>query len=142
MQLSPNFSLEEFTVSQTASRLSIDNTPPPAVLERLKTTASRMELVRAFLGKPILVSSGYRSPPLNKAVHGAANSAHVQGWAVDFICPGYGTPLVVCRALARSGQEFDQVIEEGTWVHISFDPQMRGEVLTMRDGVYRKGLTP
>lgn len=140
MKLSPNFDLSEFITSQTAARRNIDNAPPPDVIDRLKATAAKLELVRAFLGKPLLISSGYRSPALNKAIGGAANSAHVLGYAADFICPGFGSPLAVCKALVKSGIKFDQIIEEGTWIHISFDPRMRGQVLTMKGGKYTVGL--
>ena len=140
MKLSDFFTLEEFVTSQTATRKGIDNTPPPEVIDRLKATAAKLELVRAFLGKPLLISSGYRSPALNKAIGGAANSAHVLGYAADFICPGYGDPLAVCKAIKASGLKFDQVIEEGTWVHLSFDPRMRGQILTKSGKGYTAGL--
>ena len=140
MKLSPHFDLAEFTISQTASRLKLDNTPDADTIERLKITAEAMEEVRALLGKPILISSGYRSPAVNKAVGSSSTSGHVKGWAVDFICPSFGTVKAVCRVLAKSKIDFDQLIEEGSWIHISFDPRMRREVLTMRDGHYVKGL--
>lgn len=143
-QLSPHFSLEEMTFSQTAARRGIDNTPPEGVRQRLETTAARMEGVRRALGeKPIRVSSGYRSPALNDAIGGSDTSAHTLGWAVDFTCPGFGTPLQVAKALAESGIPFDQLIHEhGSWVHISFDPRGRQQLLTIdRKGV-RQGLLP
>ena len=143
MQLSPHFSLSEFTISQTASRLGVDNTPDETVIARLKQTAEGMELVRDLLGgKPILIRSGYRSLPVNRALGSSDTSAHVKGYAVDFICPAFGTPLAICKALSKAkGFEFDQLIEEGSWVHISFDLRMRGEVLTMKAGKYEAGLT-
>lgn len=132
MKLSEHFTLAEFTASQTAARRGIDNTPPPAILDRLKITAAGMEKVRAVLGKPITVSSAYRSPALNKAVGGAKNSAHVEGWAVDFNCHAFGTPLEVARKIQTSGIAYDQIIHEfGSWVHISFDRRMRGQELTV-----------
>ncbi len=143
MQLSPHFSLSEFTLSQTASRLGVDNTPDETVIARLRQTAESMEEVRDLLGgKPILISSGYRSLAVNRALGSSDTSAHIKGYAVDFICPAFGSPLAICKALSKSKLEFDQIIEEmGTWVHISFDPRMRGQVLTMRDGKYASGLT-
>jgi hypothetical protein len=148
VQLSPHFSLSEFTISQTASRLGVDNTPDETVIARLKQTAEGMEEVRDLLGgKPILISSGYRSLAVNRALGSSDTSAHVKGYAVDFICPAFGSPLAICKALSKSKLEFDQIIEEGTWVHISFDPRMRGEVLTMKKGppgskpTYEQGLT-
>jgi len=134
MNLSPHFTLAEFTASQTAARRGIVNTPPPEVLARLKVTAAGMEKVRAVLGKPVTVSSAYRSPALNKAVGGAKNSAHVEGWAVDFNCHAYGTPLEVARKIQSAGIAYDQIIYEfgpRGWVHISFDPRMRGQELTV-----------
>jgi len=112
-----------------------DNTPPPEVVGTLRNTAARMEGVRRLLGDRVIsVSSGYRSRALNRAVGGARTSAHLTGHAVDFNCYGFGDPIAVCRALAGSGMAFDQIIEEGTWVHISFDPRMRRQVLTRRPG--------
>jgi hypothetical protein len=138
--LSPDFSLEELTTSQTASRRGLDNTPPSEVLEHLKNTALRMEAVRDLLGHPVLVSSGYRSPAVNAAVGGVANSAHCQGWAVDFICPAFGDPFAICQAVAASRIEFDQCIQEGTWVHISFAPSMRRQCLTKVGDGYQAGI--
>lgn len=142
MRLSPHFHLDEFTTSQTAARHGISNAPTAAVIERLKTTAAGLEKVRASLGKPILVSSGYRSPEVNRRVGGSPTSAHLKGWAADFISPGFGSPLAICHAIVEAKVPFDQLIEEGTWVHISFDPRMRGEVLTKKGKGYRAGLRP
>ena len=144
MNLSPHFTLEEFTQSQTAARKGISNVPPPAVVEVLKLTALGLEGVRTLLGNPITVNSGYRSPELNKAIGGVGKSQHVTGEAVDFICPGFGAPVDVCKAIVRSGLKFDQLIQEGTWTHISFSAQPRGDVLTAHfnaSGVsYTRGL--
>lgn len=140
MKLSPNFHIDEFTTSQTAARRGINNTPPPEAIKRLQNTAKNLEKVRAVLGKPLLISSGYRSPALNKAVGGSATSDHMTGDAADFISPGFGTPIAICRAIVAAGIKFDQLIEEGTWVHISFGPRMRGQILTMRNGKYTAGL--
>lgn len=142
MRLSDHFTLAELTASQTAARKKIDNSPPPAVIERLRDTARCMEEVRALLGNlPISVSSGYRSPRLNRAIGGAKNSAHMTGYAVDFNCYGFGDPLAVCRAIAASDIPFDQLIEEGIWVHLSFAPPLRRQVLTKAPGGgYRPGL--
>lgn len=132
MKLSPHFTLAELTVSATAARRGLDNTPPPAVLETLKATAARMEQVRAILGgKPIIVISGYRSPAVNAAVKGSRTSAHMTGHAVDFICPGFGLPRLVARRLAAELADFDQLIQEfGQWVHVGFGPGRRNQLLT------------
>jgi zinc D-Ala-D-Ala carboxypeptidase len=140
--LTPHFSLDELISSQTAARKGYDNSPPGEVIEHLRRAALGMEAVRQLLGdKAITVSSGYRSPLVNKAVGGAKTSAHLSGYAVDFNCFGFGTPLQVCRAIAASAIEFDQLIEEGTWVHLSFAPTMRRQVLTKAPtGGYIDGL--
>lgn len=138
-KLTAHFALEELTHTQ---HREFDNTPPPEVVANLRATAARMEHVRRLLGgRVITVSSGYRSPALNRAVGGARTSAHLDGHAVDFNCYGFGPPKAVCRAIATSDVDFDQLIEEGSWVHISFAPQLRRQVLTKRrSGGYALGL--
>lgn len=132
MNLSPNFTLEEATFSETAVRMGIDNNPSPEQLENMKKTAEGMEKVRALLGKPVRVSSWLRLPAVNQAIGGAAKSSHMDGWAVDFTCPGFGDPYTVAKALKESDIQVDQVIHEfGRWVHISFAPEMRGQFLTI-----------
>ncbi|MFM2053908.1 MAG: hypothetical protein RL456_1945 [Pseudomonadota bacterium] len=126
MQLTDHFTLDEFTRSDTALRLGIDNTPPAAVIEQLRLTAEMLERVRTFLGAragfpvPIHISSGYRCQALNRAVNSADTSDHVKGLAVDWTAPKFGTPLEVCRALAPAVDELGvgQLIHEyGRWIH-------------------------
>lgn len=139
MLITPNFTLQEFTASDTAARLGIDNAPDQGHLANIIRTAQLMERVRAGLGgHPIHVSSGYRSPALNKAVGGVPNSAHALGYAADWECPGYGDPLSCALALKAAnlgGWEFDQMIHErkvgSWWVHLSSDPQNRRQLLTL-----------
>jgi hypothetical protein len=121
MRLSENFSLEELTASETAARRGIDNTPSEEVINNLKRLAAALQEVRALLNnRSILVSSGYRSPELNRAVGGSATSDHCKGLAADFICPSYGTPNDVVRAISGSNLSFKQVIREfDKWVHLS-----------------------
>lgn len=140
MKLTPHFTLEELTITNKP----FDNTPSKEVLEVLRTTAFYMEQVRELIGNvTIKVTSGYRSPEVNKAVGGSKTSAHLYGYAVDFIASG-NTPYTIANVLAKGDLKFDQLIYEGTWVHISFDPKMRREVLTAhRNGdttTYTKGL--
>lgn len=131
MKLSEHFHLDEFTFSQTAIRKAIPNIPSPEIIGNLKEVADSMEKVRELLGnKTISITSGYRSKKLNEAVGGAKTSAHMLGYACDFICPSYGKPIDIVRKIAASKLEFDQCIQEGTWVHISFAPEMRKKVMT------------
>ena len=132
-KLSEHFTLEELTFSATAQRKQIDNKPPAEVLENMERLAAGLEEVRAALGnKPMRINSGYRSPKLNRAVGGARLSAHMAGYAADFVCPDFGSPLKIVKALAATGIQFDKLIQEGTWVHISFAPEARRQLLTAK----------
>ena len=136
MKLTPHFSLAELTFSATAQRKQINNTPPPVIVQNLHLLAAGLEDVRAALdGLPIRINSGYRCPALNRIVGGARLSAHLDGWAADFVCPDFGSPLEIVRVLARSDLVFDKLIQEGTWVHISFAPEARRQLLTAHFGV-------
>jgi len=137
MMLSAHFSLEELTASEVAARAGIDNTPSAEVVRNLARLAEGLELVRLALGsKPVHITSGYRSARLNQMVGGSKNSMHIQGLAADILCPAFGPPLEVCRAIARSGIGTDQIIHEfGAWCHVAFPhPGQigRNELLTIR----------
>lgn len=119
MMLSAHFSMDELTVSQEAVRKGIDNTPHGEQASNLARLAETLETVRSILGKPITVNSAYRSPAVNAAIGGASTSEHCDGRAADIICPAYGTPFQVATALYSSGIDFNQLIYEGSWVHIS-----------------------
>lgn len=144
MQLSQHFSLKEAIYSPTAINKGIDNNPTPAILEVMKFTAIKMEAVRQVLGnRIILITSWYRGPALNKAVGGVPNSQHAKGEAVDFICNGYGNVQQVCKKLidAKDVIQYDQLILEPSWVHISFvQNNPRGNELTFRNGKYSQGI--
>ena len=139
----PEFTLEEMTQSNTAKRLGLDNVPTGQVLDNLRNTANNLVAIKEELHyHPVIVTSGYRSPALNKHIPGSSDtSAHTLGWAADFKCPGYGTPYRVAAKIADCGIKFDQLIYEyGSWVHISFDPRMRQQVLTIDKSGTRSGL--
>lgn len=149
MNLSAHFTDAELTASAKAVALGIDNTPSVEILDSLHTLAGGLERVRAVLGAPIRVSSGYRSPKLNRALKGAKNSAHMLGLAADFTAPGFGDPLAIVKAIVAHKDliGFEQVINEGTWVHVSFPEEGKApalEVLTAHFGpagtTYTKGV--
>jgi uncharacterized protein YcbK (DUF882 family) len=132
-QITKHFRLSEFLFSSTAVRLGIDNTPSASITATLcNVLIPSMQAVRDLLGQPIRVTSGYRSPALNAAIHGAHNSDHMTGHACDFVAPDFGTPRAIAHCLVENMAEvkFDQLIHEGAWVHISFGPRRRNEVLT------------
>jgi len=124
MKLTENLSLNEATKSNTATRLGIDNTPPPAIVERMIETAEKIfQPLRDALG-PIRVSSFYRSPDLNRAIGGSKTSQHCKGEAIDM----QGI-LATNKMLFNSAcdlEDFDQIIwefgtlEEPDWVHVSY----------------------
>jgi len=143
MQLSEHFSLAEATFSETATRLGINNQPSDAQLKNMKIAAQGMEQIRKLLGKPIVVTSWLRLPEVNVAVGGSRVSSHMDGWAIDFGCPSYGTPYDVAKALKDSDLQVDQCIHEfGRWVHVSFAPEMRNQFLTIfkPENKYKSGI--
>jgi hypothetical protein len=149
MQISPNFHLAEFEASQTAARRGLDNAVPLNLYGNLERLAQLLEHIRAAIGKPITLTSGYRSPALNRLVGGSKTSAHMDARAADLICPAYGTPRQIARHLAGLDLAYDQIIEEGTWLHVAVakaDAAPRRQLLTARfdatgRATYTQGLT-
>ena len=131
IKITENISLNELLASDTSTRKGIDNTPTGTVqLKNLIEASNELwQPVRDYLGYPMVISSGYRSPKLNKAIGGAKNSAHLHGLAIDFVVPGFGDTRKIIRALNQFFKEkniaFDQLILEypnspGSWVHLGY----------------------
>jgi hypothetical protein len=120
MNLTPHFTLEELTASETAERNGWDNSPNDAELANLTRLADFLEQVKVVLdGKPIMISSGLRTKKVNDAVGSKDSSQHRTGCACDFRVPGM-TPDEVVRKIMASGISFDQVIREfDRWTHLS-----------------------
>ena len=151
VRLSKNFTLQEYTKSQTALRQGIDNTPNNEHLEKAKTLfASVVQPVRDKFGVTV-INSGYRGPKLNEAVGGSSKSQHCKGEAVDIECPG--TANYDVAKWIRDTLDFDQLILEfytpgipdSGWVHVSYKSEgNRKSVLTaMKENgktVYKPGL--
>ena len=151
MRLSKNFTLQEFTKSQTALRQGIDNTPSPEHLDAAKLLFETVvQPVRDKFGVTT-INSGYRGPELNEAVGGSSRSQHCKGEAVDIECPGTSN-YEVAKFIAEN-LDYDQLILEfytpgipdSGWVHVSVaNAENRKSVLTAmkEDGktVYKKGL--
>ena len=145
MKLSKYFDLEEFLVSESAARLGISNVPGPGIHLKLERLAETMDEVRELLGHPVIITSGYRSEALNRAVGGVKTSDHVKGLAADFICPRFGPPAVVCQAIRDSQIQFRQLINEfNKWTHIAIplspDDTGREVLSTFTPGIYVPGL--
>ena len=125
--MTPNFTLAELT---TTSHRQFDNTPNETELANLQKLAEFLEEVKTLLdGKPIMITSGYRSKPVNDSVGSSDKSQHRLGYAADFKVPGM-TPDQVVRALVASDLPFDQVIREfDAWTHVSISPSPRRQAL-------------
>jgi uncharacterized protein YcbK (DUF882 family) len=120
MNLTPNFTLDELTASESAERNGWDNSPNDAELENLKRLADFLEQVKVVLGgKPVMINSAFRSKKVNDAVGSKDTSQHRIGCAADIRVPGM-TPDQVVKAVIASGIGYDQVIREfDRWTHIS-----------------------
>jgi len=132
MQLSPHFSLEELTASDTATRLGIDNTPDERQIVLLGKLAARLEDVRAITG-PLQVTSGYRCLALNRAIGSKDTSQHIPCQAVDVKSLAGLSALELCLKVKESSINFDQLIWEfGAWMHLSFvETAPRRSILTI-----------
>ena len=137
VRLSENFTLQEFTKSQTAERRGIDNTPVEGHIENAKALFENVvQPVRDNFGVTI-INSGYRSGDLNYAIGGSNTSQHCKGQAVDIECPG--TPNYDVAKWIEENLDFDQLILEfytpgipdSGWVHVSYNAEdNRKSVLT------------
>jgi len=139
MKLSKNLSLKEVVKSNTATRLDIDNTPSEQAINNLKGIAEHVfQPLRDRFGVPIGVSSGYRSPALNKAVNGSRTSQHMVGEALDIDADIYGgLSNKDIFEFIKDNLVFDQMIwefgddESPAWVHVSYKSygENRGRIL-------------
>lgn len=119
MKLSPNFSLDELTRSEYASRHGLENEPDAKAIENLKRLAALLEQVRTLCNTPIIVSSGYRSPAVNAGVGGSKTSQHMFGCAADIRALRMSIGDLM-KKVVGSDIKYDQIILEfNSWVHIS-----------------------
>lgn len=134
MQLTKNFSLLELTSSETATRRGIDNTPSQTEINNLKKLCEEvMQPLRDWYGKPINITSGFRSAKLNRVIGGASSSQHVKGEAIDFTLPKEDYKKV--WKWITENLEYDQIIwefgnsEAPDWIHISYTTNNRNQKL-------------
>lgn len=149
MQVSAHFNLAEFERSETAARLGLPIVTPDRLVTNIRLLCERiLEPLRAELGAPIVVLSGYRPPAINKAVGGSPRSEHIDARAADIIAVGV-TPLEICRTAALLRLPFNQCIYEfREWCHVSvpvLGVPPRRELLTasreLGRTIYREGIT-
>jgi zinc D-Ala-D-Ala carboxypeptidase len=150
MKLSNNFSLSEFTASPTADRLGIDNTPNKEVTDNLQELVTFvLQPIRDRYGS-VVISSGYRSPELNKAIGGSTTSDHCLGCAADFEVQGMDNKEMA-KWIANN-LDFKQVILEfyhegdmhSGWIHCSYkkDNNKKQKLNALKDGkktIYTQG---
>ncbi len=146
--MTPHFSLNEFTKSDTAIRLGINNIPGTIARQNLETLCKEvLEPIRQYFNKPVRVTSGYRSRALNDAVGSKPSSDHVQGCAADIEITGI--PNIDVATWIRDKLDYHQVILEffryddpnAGWVHVSYRKNgNRKQVLTIGIDGTQKGL--
>lgn len=118
MKLSKNFSLKEMLVTSTG----IANVPTDKEIENMKTLAVKiLQPLREYMNRPVIVTSGYRSYEVNKAVKGSKTSQHMRGEAAD-ITAGTRTLNKMMYEFIRDNLYYDQLINEYNyqWVHVSY----------------------
>lgn len=125
------FNINELCRSNTAVRLGIDNSPSELIRTNLEALVEHvLDPLRSKWGAPIIVSSGYRCPALNKAVGGATSSQHMKGMAADIhtLSDSRADNMRLLRLLLNSGIVVDQVISENIdaqgrpdWIHVSYN---------------------
>lgn len=137
MMLSKNLSLAEVMKSATAIKHGIANEPSSKHLTNLKAVATNIfQPCRDYFGKPLAVTSGYRSEALNDLIGGSKRSQHSKGEALDLDAQVYGgfTNAELFHYI-KDNLDFDQLIwefgtdEEPDWIHCSYTTENRGEVL-------------
>lgn len=118
------FTIKELSYSKTAEEKNINNSPDINIQEHLKELIKFLNPLREAWGKPILVSSGFRCPELNKAVNGSKTSAHLTGYAVDLVpkdMKDWNDFITFLKDYLKN-KLFDQFIIETSgsfkWVHL------------------------
>lgn len=146
-----NFRYSELIHSNTAVRLGIENTPNAVHKANLIESCTKLwQPARDILGKTMIISSGYRSPAVNKAVGGSDSSAHSIGCAIDFTSPSFGTSRTIANKLAQEfkakGIKFDQIILEfpdtdSSWIHLGYKNRKGEHRCQLLTAVKRSGKT-
>ena len=134
-KLTLNFSYEELIHSDMAARRGWDNSPNDETIDlNLSRLATLLQKIRDYLGKPIMINSGYRSKQLNDAVGSKDSSQHRRGCAADIRSPGITAKELMVH-IVRNGFGYDQcILEFDSWVHISVpegDKPLRGNALVI-----------
>ena len=148
MKLSRNFTLNELTKSQTATRLGLDNSPADEHITNLGRLCKHiLQPLREHYDRSFTPSSGYRSEALCEAIGSSKNSQHAKGEAADFEIAGVSNYDLAC--FIRDHLDYDQLILEfyspadpqSGWVHCSYkETGNRKQALSFDGKAYTKGL--
>lgn len=132
------FTIQELTISNTAQRKSIDNTPDQKAAAALTALVTNvLDPLREAWGRPIVVNSGYRCPKLNRAVGGVARSQHTKGEAADIrtLSNRRWENEQLFKLIVQLKLPFDQLIDEHgySWIHVSYsEGKNRRQVLHVK----------
>jgi zinc D-Ala-D-Ala carboxypeptidase len=127
-QITPHFSIAEFTQSDTAARNHIDNSLPDLLQDNALSTCLLLERIRGVLSKysgrdiSINITSGFRCPELNRMVGSGSGSDHLKARAADFKAPDFGTPYNIASILAPMVDSIgigQLIYEFDSWIHVS-----------------------
>jgi len=127
MKLTDNFSLAELTKSQTAERCGFNNNPDKEHIDSLQKLCDNiLQPVRDYFQKPVMISSGYRSPQVSMQIGSSTRSQHCKGQAADIEIAGVSNKELA--DFINDNLNFDQVILEfhnpdeinSGWVHVSY----------------------
>ena len=132
-----HFTINEMTRSATAKRYGINNTPSPEVAHNIRNLVEKiLDPLREAWGQPIIVSSGYRCPRLNKIVKGAASSLHIVAQAADIhtVSDRPEDNKRLFDLIRKLNLPFDQLIDEYgyNWIHVSYGPRNRRNILHLK----------
>jgi hypothetical protein len=140
IKISKHITLAEAIKSETAAKLKLDNTPTAEHLEAMKALAEAVfEPLRKHFGKPIGISSFYRSPEINKHINkgkgGSSTSQHAVGEAMDIDAKIYNNGITNAQIFhfIKNNLDFDQLIwefgtdKEPQWVHVSYTKKRKNK---------------
>lgn len=121
------FTTKEMTSSQTAKLYHIDNTPTKEVVENLKKVMYILDIVRVYIGKPVLINSGYRCKKLNEMVGGVQKSMHTKGLAADFRTREKEDINTMFEFLKKNQKKFKiiELLNYKTFIHIGVSETLK-----------------
>lgn len=140
MNISPHFTINEISHSNYATLHGIDNTMPDIYFSNAQNLAKYiLEPIRLYFGTPFSPESWYRSERVNNGVGGAKNSDHMIAAATDITIPKVS--LIALAEYIKNNLDFDQLILEPTWVHVSYKKDNnRKQILHKTASGYAEGL--